>query len=91
MSTVAGIVGVGVAILVTVVACGPSDPLGVWKVSTVAGIGRIGVAILVTVIAFGPSDPLGVSKVSTVAGIVPHKIPAFTHVILSSELLSINS
>ena len=64
--TVTGIVGVGVAILVTVVAVGPSDPLGVSNWSTVTGIVGVGVAILVTVIAFGPSDPLEVSSVPTV-------------------------
>ena len=44
MSTVTGIVGVGVAILVTVIVFGPSDLLEVSKMSTVAGIVRVGVA-----------------------------------------------
>ena len=61
--------GVGFAILVTVIVFGPSDPLGVSKMSTVTGIVGVGVTILVTVIVFGPSDPLEVSRMPTVAGI----------------------
>ena len=56
MSTVTGIEGVRVAIPVTVVAFGPSDPSGVWTLSRVIGIAGIAIAILVTANAFGSSD-----------------------------------
>ena len=58
MSTVTGIVGVGVGILVPVVAFGPLDPLGVCKASTVTGSVRVGVGILVTVVAFSTLEAL---------------------------------
>ena len=69
VSTVAGIVGVGVAILVIVVALGLSDPLGVSKASTVTGIVVVGVTSLVTIIFFGLSDPLGTPILTGVVGV----------------------
>ena len=69
MSAVAGIVRVGVAILVTVIPFGPSDPLGVSKVSRVTGIVGVGVTILVTIIASGLSDPLGTLILTAIAGV----------------------
>ena len=70
MLTVTGIVGAGVAILVIVIAFGPSDPVEVSKTSTFTRIVWVGVAILVIVIAFGPTHPVEVSNMSTVTGIV---------------------
>ena len=54
--------GVGVAILATVVALKASHPLGFRKVSTVTGIVGVGVAIFVTVVAFAPSEACGLFK-----------------------------
>ena len=69
MSTVTGIAGVTVAILVTVDVFGLSDDVLNSKMSTVTGIAEGRVAILVTVDVFGLSHLLGDSKVSTVTGI----------------------
>ena len=60
MSTVTGIAGVTVAILVTVDVFGLSHVLGDSKVSTVTGISGVRVAILVTVDAFELSDQFSI-------------------------------
>ena len=65
MSTVTGIAGVTVAILVTVDVFRLSDDVLNSKMSTVTGIAEGRVAILVTVDVFGLSHLLGDSKVST--------------------------
>ena len=65
MSTVTGIAGVRVAILVTVDVFRLSDGVRNSKMSTVTGIAEGRVAILVTVHVFGLSHLLGNSKVST--------------------------
>ena len=69
MSTVTGIAGVTVAILVTFNVFRLSDDVLNSKMSTVTGIAESRVAILVTVDVFGLSHLLGDSKVSTVTGI----------------------
>ena len=69
MSTVTGIAGVTVAMLVTVDVFRLSDDVLISKLSTVTKIAEGRVAILVTVDVFGLSHVLGDSKVSTVTGI----------------------
>ena len=65
VSTVTGIAGVRVAILVTVDVFRLSDDVLKSKMSTVTGIAEGRVAILVTVHVFGLSHLLGNLKVST--------------------------
>ena len=69
MSTVTGIAGVTVAILVTVDVSRLSDDVLISKMSTATKIAEGSVAILVTVDVFGLSHLLGDSKVSTVTRI----------------------
>ena len=60
MTTITGIVEVGVAALVIAIAFRPSDPLAVSSVSSYnARIAGSRVAMLETVVAVRPSDPRG--------------------------------
>ena len=63
LSTVTAMRPLGVAILMTVVAFGPSWPCGMSKALRVTQIWSLGVAILVIAIAIGPSCPRRVSSI----------------------------